>query len=390
MDRKSKIVIIGGGVGGLTTAIALHLHGFTNITLFERRAASDPVGAGLTLWANAGRFLKELGLLDEVSAFGGRLNQMQRWTDDGDYLGGINVLRIDEAIGYPSYAVSKAEFQNLLQKRIVQSGIKLNYNTVVTGIENKGDGNVFLRLEHDSCIEADIIIGADGRMNSIAKKYIQGHNQPIYQHFINWVGILTNDYPFHIGNNILDYWGCGERFGIVPISANKLYWAGCKALPLDSVNKESTNKKELLNLFKNWPRHINTVVAKTPESKIGRILVFDHEPNPRWYKNNVCLLGDAAHASLPTSGQGACQAIEDAWHLARQLASFDTLKESFEAYRNIRFEKTAAITWSGRGLAKKLFNPDKNYCLVRNHREKLTDYKKHTEGMIRLWSGNLI
>ena len=389
MDRKLKIAIIGGGIGGLTTAIALQQKGFTDIVVYERRAEMQSVGAGFVIWANASWVLNKLGLLDDVKLFGGRLNQMQRWTEDGDYLGGIDIAKIDEQIGNPSYAVSKAEFQFFLQKKVNELGIELQNNSTVVDIEDNGNENSFLRLADNSIIQADIIIGADGRMNSISKKYVQSNNLPIYQDYINWVGILETDNPLPTKNNVLDYWGCGERFGIVPISEYKAYWAGCKALPLNSYNTEPTDQGELLKIFQHWSPLIKTVLEQTRETDIKRIPIFDHNPNPVWFKNNVCLLGDSAHASLPTSGQGACQAIEDAWHLTKQLSTFETLRESFEAYKNIRFEKTTAITLSGRDFAKSLFNTDNDYCLERNRKAKLADYKNATNGMTELWSRGL-
>lgn len=389
MDRKSKIAVIGGGIGGLTTAIALQQKGFTNIVIYERRAEKQSIGAGFVIWANASWVLDKLGLLDNVKLFGGRLNQMQRWSQDGDYLGGINITQIDEKIGFPSYAVSKSELQSFLQQKVTELRIGLQNNSTVKSIEDTGTGNSFLRLDDDSTIQVDIIIGADGRMNSIAKKYVQSSNVPIYQNYINWVGILETDNALPTDNNVLDYWGCGERFGIVPISKNKAYWAGCKALPLNSINTETTNQGELLKMFQHWSPLIKTTLEQTKETNIKRIPIFDHNPNPVWFKNNVCLLGDSAHASLPTSGQGACQAIEDAWHLTKQLSTFETLSEAFEAYKNLRFEKTTVITLSGRDFAKSLFNTNYDYCLERNRKAKLTDYKNATYGMSELWSRGL-
>lgn len=391
MHAKSKIVIVGGGIGGLTTALALHKKGFTNIEVLERRTETQSVGAGFVLWSNAGWVLDQLGILNEISEFGGRLKKMKRLTNNGENLGEINIHQIDTAIGHPSYAVSKAQFQLYLQKKVTEKGISLQNNKTITAIkEHETTKKAFLKLDDNTVIESEIIICADGRMNSAGRKYVQGKNQPVYQNYINWVGILESNDSLPITNDVLDYWGCGERFGIVPVNKNKLYWAGCKTLPANWMNTESTDKKELLKIFENWPHPIKSIIEKTQDKNIKRIPVYDQDPNPDWFRNNVCLLGDAAHASLPTSGQGACQAIEDAWHLANQLVHFNTLKESFEAYRNIRFEKTAAITISGRNLAESLFSTDEEYCQERNNKAKLTDYKKSANEISSFWSKGLI
>jgi 2-polyprenyl-6-methoxyphenol hydroxylase-like FAD-dependent oxidoreductase len=389
MNIESKIAIIGGGIGGLVSAISLQQKGFNNIQVFERRTKAQSIGAGLVVWANASWVLNKLGLLDGVAKLGGRLKQMQRWTDQGEYLGGVDITKIDKGIGYPSYAVSQAEFQQFLQHKANEQGIVIRNNQCVIDIEDNGPENSFLRFEDGSKTEADIVICADGRMNSIARKYVQKENKPIYQNYINWVGILESDNPIPIENNVLDYWGCGTRFGIVPINKYKVYWAGCKALLLNNVNTADTDKQELLHIFNNWPTLIKRVIKETQDQNIKRIPIFDHNPNPNWFRNRVCLLGDAAHASLPTSGQGACQAMEDGWHLSEQMAALSTLPEVFNAYQDIRFEKTTAITISAREFASSLFNTQEAFCLKRNNIEKFTDYEKSANGMIGLWSKNL-
>ena len=94
-----------------------------------------------------------------------------------------------------------------------------------------------------------------------------------------------------------------------------------------------------------WPGPIPTIIEGTPESAINKIFVHDHEPITVWHRDNVLLLGDSAHAPLPTSGQGACQAMEDAWHLARCLQDHpDSLQEAFQSYTALRLKKTSAIT----------------------------------------------
>jgi FAD-dependent urate hydroxylase len=389
MNRNLKIAIIGGGIGGLTTAIALSKKGFHNISILERRSEQQSPGAGVVLWANAVWVLNQLNLQDEVSQLGGTVSQMQRWTCDNEFLGALDISQIDHKIGSKSIAVSKKEFYHVLLQKVKAQKIGFQPNTCVTAIEERENNKSCIRLDEAATMEADIIIGADGRMNSVARKYIHGSNGPIYQNYVNWVGIAETDQPHGINNYVLDYWGVGERFGIVPINQNKLYWAGCKALQGNKLNQKNPFKQELLTIFRNWPSPIAQIIEHTHEHNIKRIAVFDHDPNINWYKKNVCLLGDAAHASLPTSGQGACQAIEDAWHLSNALFKYETLKEAFEAYKAIRFEKTTMITIAAREFARSLFNDVLTYCQERNKKAQKTDYQRAADGMAALWLKNL-
>ncbi|NHN25984.1 hypothetical protein FIA58_009890 [Flavobacterium jejuense] len=115
-------------------------------------------------------------------------------------------------------------------------------------LSNQGN-RASLTFENTIKINADIIIGADGRMNSVARQYVNGNNTPIYQNFVNWIGILESNKPIFLENNVLDFWGQGERFGIVPINKYKGYWTGGKSLPLNTSLKNRNNKTQLLKIF---------------------------------------------------------------------------------------------------------------------------------------------
>lgn len=386
--KHSKIVVLGAGIGGLITAIALRQKGFKNISIYERREKATTIGAGLVLWSNATKILHKLELLTEIEKVGGQLEQMQRWTKNEEFLGAIKVNNINTSIGFKSYSISRMDLQNILLKKVNELNVSIYYNHNALNISYQ-DNISSISFKNDISVNAQIIIGADGRMDSIARQYVNGNNTPIYQNFVNWIGIVESEKPIFSENNVLDFWGCGERFGIVPINKNKGYWAGGKSLPLNSSIKNKNNKTELKKLFDSWSPKIKEIIEFTEDKNIKYIEVFDHNPIMKWHKNNVCLLGDAAHASLPTSGQGACQAIEDAWHFASFLDKSETIEKAFNDFQTSRFEKTATITMAGRDLAKSLFNEDEEYCEQRNKNAKETDYEIASQNIAKLWSKNL-
>ena len=387
-NKDCKITILGAGVGGLTTAIALYQRGFKNIDIYERRKNATTIGAGLVLWSNATHLLKKLGLLTAIEKVGGSLVQMQRWTKENEFLGAIEVETINSSIGTKSYSISRADLQDVLLEKIKELNIKIHYNHHATNIHYQKN-NAIIDFEHHTSVTAEMVIGADGRMNSITRKYINGENTPVYHHFVNWIGIVESEKPIFSENNVLDFWGYGERFGIVPITKHKGYWAGGKSLPLNAPFKDKNHKKELLKLFHSWPDEIKEITQRTSEENIKYIEVFDHHPISTWYKNNVCLLGDSAHAALPTSGQGACQAIEDAWHFASILEKSETIEETFITFQETRLEKTTAILMAGRNLTNSLFNEDIAYGKQRNEIAKNTDYSVASENIATLWAKQL-
>ena len=386
--NKQQIAIIGAGIGGLTTAIALHKKGFTNITIYERRAKATTMGAGLVLWANAVKVLTQLDLLSSIEKIGGKLTAMERFTSENEFLGAVDVCTINSIIKATSYAVSRADLQQVLLEKINSLGIAICYNSHVTTIETHQQ-KAILVFDNDTRITLDIVIGADGRMQSAARTYVQGNNKPVYQNFVNWIGIVETKEPIFLENKVLDYWGIGQRFGLVPINAYKAYWAGGMALPLNAPEKQANYKEEMQSMFASWSPKIKEVIALTPSENIKYIEVFDHNPNQQWHKNNVCLLGDAAHAALPTSGQGACMAIEDAWQLANCLVTEKSVETAFKSFKALRFNKTTNITMAGRNLATSLFNTDANYCKQRNTQAKQTDYKTTSLSIAQLWGSGV-
>ncbi len=388
IHKHTGIVILGAGVAGLTSAIALHQKGFSKITIYERRETATTLGAGLVLWANASKILHKLNLLSEVAKLAGEIYEMQRWTQKGTHLGTIDVQDINKGIGSKSYAISRFDFQQILLKKIAELHIPIRYSHSVLDLVTQ-ETSVTVIFENQASVNASILIGADGRMNSIARKYVNRENTPVYQNFVNWIGIIESEQPIFTEHHVLDFWGCGERFGIVPITKYKGYWAGGKSLPRNSPLKQKNNKTELLKIFSSWSPKIKQVIEGTKEQDIRYLEVFDHHPISNWFRNNVCLIGDSAHAALPTSGQGACQAIEDAWHLAAQLSSAHTLEKAFSQFQKIRFPKTTAITMAGRELGHSLFNPDPEWCQQRNENAMHADNRITSQNIAQLWSKDL-
>jgi len=141
-----------------------------------------------------------------------------------------------------------------------------------------------------------------------------------------------------------------------------------------------------LNLFASWSPKIEKIIRLSAEENIKYIEVFDHNPISKWHEDNVCLIGDSAHAALPTSGQGACQAIEDAWEFATALEEAKTQEEAFAIFQKNRLNKTTAITMAGRELAKSIFNEDPIFCSFRNENAKKTDYNLAAKNIAQLWS----
>jgi len=391
MNKESfsvEIGILGGGIAGLSVALALRKQGY-NPRVYERRAAPATMGAGVTLWPNASFVLEELGLLQDIEAIGGRPQAMRRQDAAGNALGGLDIGLLDRTMGYPTYTVLRRHLQELLLDHAARAGIPVEFGRRAVAIELDAHGRAVAHFENGASIRPDLLIGADGRMESVARKFVAGDNTPIYQGFVNWIGVAQGPHALVDDISIQDFWGAGERFGCVAIRPDLVYWAAAQARPLHEATPTADMRKEVEDLFAGWPEPVSGIIRATPENAIRLIAVHDLEPLHTWSRANVLLVGDAAHAPLPTSGQGACQALEDAWHLARCLDARGGLDDVFQAFARIRAPKTARLAEQGRAFARGLFATDPEICRIRNERAKASDPVSDVQVLAAGWGQGL-
>nr|WP_178126122.1 FAD-dependent monooxygenase [Pseudomonas sp. Fl5BN2] len=384
-----EIGILGGGIAGLSVALALRKQGY-NPRVYERRAVPATMGAGVTLWPNASFVLDELGLLQDIEAIGGRPLTMRRQDAAGNALGGLDIGLLDRTMGYPTYTVLRRHLQEVLLDHAARAGIAVEFGRRAVGIELNAHGRAVAHFENGASICPDLLIGADGRMESVARKFVAGDNTPIYQGFVNWIGVAQGPHPLVDDISIQDFWGAGERFGCVAVRPELVYWAAAQARPLNEATPTADMRKEVENLFAKWPEPVSRIINATPENAIRLIAVHDLEPLHTWSRANVLLVGDAAHAPLPTSGQGACQALEDAWHLARCLdGASGGLEEIFQVFAKVRAPKTARLAEQGRVFARGLFATDPETCRIRNERVKASDPVRDVQVLAAGWGQGL-
>lgn len=383
------VAILGAGIAGISTAIAFTQKGF-KVSLYERHNGPAHIGAGIVLWPNAVFVLEQLGVLEAIVAVSGRPGKMQRLSRENEDLGGINIEWINTTMGYPSLSILRHDLQHILLGRLESLGIKVHFGHTVTSINSQSSNTSEIQFQNGSTIKPDIIIGADGRMASQAREFVCGNNTAQYQGFINWIGVFESDVDTFDEITVFDYWGVGERFGIVPISSRKAYWAGGIAIAEIAAKNPGSYRKELLSIFNDWPESVQQMINESHEKGINKISVHDHDPVQSWHKHNLIMIGDAAHAALPTSGQGACQALEDAWHLVNCLSqSPEDCQRAFANFTQLRFEKTTNIIKTGRHLAASLFSTDEEYCKSRNEKSKNTDYGVMADAMSKAWGQGL-
>jgi FAD-dependent urate hydroxylase len=166
---------------------------------------------------------------------------------------------------------------------------------------------------------------------------------PRYTGMVNWVGLLANDglQPEHTGSEFL---GEGKRCGLLPLACHRVYFGFACALDKGVPTPAAGRRGQLQELFGGWPAPIQAVIDRLDEADLKYLEIHDLPPLPRWSQGRLALLGDAAHATAPTLGQGGCQAMEDAIWLARCLGATTLgVADGLARYESKRRERAELI-----------------------------------------------
>lgn len=333
-----KAIIIGGGIGGLAAAIGLRNAG-VEVELFERAAEPGEVGAGLTLWANALRALEQIGAGDLLGPISTPDMQAGIRSADGTLLAGAANPGQNAGL---AFVVHRAELHAALMGRLDPACV--SFGRTFVSLE-QDDAGVTAHFADGGAARADLLIGADG-IRSQVRALLHGDVPPSYAGYTAWRAVV----PFEPARLLPgESWGHGARFGQVPLRDGRVYWFATQSTPAGGRSPEG-ERAALLRIFAGWHDPIPALIAATPEEAILRHDIYDRPPLARWGAGRVTLLGDAAHPMTPNMGQGACQAIEDAAVLVRELRQGGDLVAALRRYEARRIPRTAAVVRQSRRI----------------------------------------
>ena len=353
-----RAMIVGAGIGGLTTATALRRAGI-EATVFERAGEIKEVGAGILLAANAVRALGELGLLHEVRQLGtpASAGRIHSWR--GKTLAEVPAWELEKTFGAPSVAVHRADLQGFLLKETGEKNVVLGENC--SGFE-QDDAGVTAIFADGTVERGELLIGADGLYSTVRARLF-GREKPRYAGYTAWRAVVKPGRELLPCGTGFESWGRGVRFGCAHIGGGRVYWFATRNAPEGErdgpLGSPSGPKVALTRLFDGWHHPVPDLIAETEEWAIRRDDLYDRAPlSGSWGEGRVTLLGDAAHPATPNLGQGACQAIEDAVVLARCLEQIvranakDSVPSALRRYEGLRGERTAWIVRRSRALGR--------------------------------------
>lgn len=336
--RVQRVLIAGGGIGGLVAAIALRHEGIA-VSAFERVKKLEEVGAGLTLWANALKAFHKIGLTDMLETVGKPLTRSCILSWQGEILAETPIEALTKRFGTPLVAVHRADLQAALLSALGEGIVQMG--TTCTGFQ-QDDTEVRAYLADGREVSGDLLLGADGLHSSI-RAHLFGATPPRYAGYTAWRGVAQIMPRQWSEQMATETWGNGRRFGLVPLSQGRMYWFATLNTPEGMGDKERGRKQELLELFHTCHDPVPAVIEATDEAAILRNDIYDRPPLHHWSQGRVTLLGDAAHPMTPNMGQGACQAIEDAVVLATCLTAEHTIASALQAYEKQRFKRANAV-----------------------------------------------
>jgi len=329
-----QIDIIGAGIGGLTTAIALEQKGFKT-SIYEQAENIKSVGAGIILANNAMQVYEKLGLRATIEKNGNPISSLNITKANLRSLSKVDLTYFENKFKVKNIAIHRGVLQQILIDKLRTTELNLNHK--LNKVVENSNGQA-LEFQNGVKMESTMLLGADG-LNSVVRQNLFQNNTIRNANQICWRGITDFNLPKPYRSELNEAWGKSDRFGFVQIAKNKVYWYALKSF---KKNKEEFNVSHIEDYFCKYNTLIKDIITSTKKEQINTAEIADLKPTNNWHKNNVCLIGDAAHATTPNMGQGACQAIEDAYVLSECLSKYDTNK-AFAAFQSLRLPKAHQV-----------------------------------------------
>ncbi|HEU4903824.1 MAG TPA: FAD-dependent monooxygenase, partial [Flavisolibacter sp.] len=338
MAIVKKVLVVGGGIGGLSSGIALAKNGY-QVEIAELHKEFNVYGVGIIQPANALRALDALGLADEAMHRGSPYGMVKMCTPTGHVFTEVGVPPIGRL---PSHnGISRRILHEILYEEAQKRGVVFRMGTTVAEIENREE-EVKVKLTDGSSDTYGLLVGADG-CNSKVRSLVLGNYKPKYTGQSVWRYAFRRPAELETGYMFM---GKQSKAGLIPMTADTMYMF---LVTSEGEDNPFIPEQELVPRMKAWLQEYSAPMIKNvideitdPKKVIYRPLEVLFVPSP-WYKNRVILIGDAVHATIPQLGQGAGLALEDSVVLADLLKSESNVETALAKFMERRLERCKLV-----------------------------------------------
>lgn len=335
-----EVIVVGGGIGGLIAANALLGVG-CRVRVYERQPGVREVGAGLAITPNGMVPLGSLGLRTPVEQAGTIIKDTAIVTSAGRRLSHFPMADVAERLGSSSVTLHRAALLGAFHDGFGAGPIEVGKRFVRY---EQNASQVTAHFEDGSSATGDLLVGADGVHSSVRTQML-GERPTRDSGYVCYRGVTEE--PFEHSElrrgRLIEIWGRGTRMGASHIAEGRVHWWFAENLPPGALPPQSSWKERLLQLTADWAPPGPQILMATDSSAFLCNRIQDRLPDARWTEGRATLLGDAAHPMAPDLGQGANQAIEDAFSLAASLKRASSVPEALDRYERLRRPRTAKI-----------------------------------------------
>lgn len=381
MDKNTKIVIVGSGMGGLACSLALAKKGFTNINVFEIASNLGFVGAGIQLAPNMARILDRLGVWADIEKEAVDLKETSiRQGDTDNELGHVDLRYIRDTYTYPHMVGHRSSLAGSMYEGCKrEKAITFHFSTAELEVESwspKPTIKVQPREGEAYSVTADVLLAADGLKSRIRDQMLKelkidaqviDTNQAAYRIMLKRADMENDPELLELidGDRVTRWIGEKRHIIAYPVSSKQIYNLSTVQPDKNFAEAPSAtyttkgSKPEMLKVFSDFCPKIQRMLNLVPDGEVCEWKLRVHSPLPTWVHGSMALVGDACHPTLPHLAQGAAQAIEDAAVLAVVLDKCpdntpDSINKSLQVYQAVRKERAETLVElaaaSGRGL----------------------------------------
>ncbi|HVY54542.1 MAG TPA: FAD-dependent monooxygenase [Thermodesulfobacteriota bacterium] len=373
-----RVLIVGGGICGLTLAGLLRQRGFRP-TLVERASEYGSIGYIIVLWPSGSRVLKGLGLYRKLLDAGLPFSTYNVWNEKGEMLRSYSVESVTEKYG-PMISIYRPELVDILKEAVDPSTIRMN--TTVENIRQTPD-EVFVTFSDGSREVFDLVVGCDG-VRSRTRSMVFGLVPLTYSGMRGWSFWVKSG--IQKTAHIAEYWGTGKFLGVWPTKGRLSVFTSIRS-PEGSTHHVESGVRRIGEHFKDFGGIVPDILAGLDDESQIYFDDYNDLRMDKWYKGRVVLAGDSAHAVLPTAGGGVSMAIESAAVLADELSRADSkyIAQALESYELRRRPRVIKIQDQSRMMGKVAFANSRLLSVLRNFVMRFYSNRLH----VKYWDSML-